>query len=1047
MSSESFAWLHLTDFHFGLKGQKFLWPNLRQPFLDDLAQVHERTGPWQAVLFTGDFVQQGKSEEFREMQKEVLDRLWAKLDELGSGAAVLLAVPGNHDLYRPDSTGDNPAVDVLLEKDGFNRVASKFWDNPAGAYRRVINDSLAAYSEWWKDAPQRPTAHITTGIIPGDFACTLECGGRRIGIVGLNTTFLQLQGGDYQGKLVWDARQLHAVCGAAVDDWLNQHHVCVLLTHQGPDWLTPQARKHGENEIAPAGRFASHLFGHMHETCLNYIRKIGAGNAVRLCQGCSVFGMEMFGEPPKLVRSHGYSAGRIEFTKSSAILRLWPRIATNKTGPWRFIPDHENAELKDDEGTPPDTITVRPVTTAIAVSTKAKKHAPAKLRPSGTTSATALLIPHSTLPSRRPFFGRDKELGIIAKVLQPEHVGWGVVLDGPGGIGKTALAVEAAHLAPAEHYPLKLFITAKGRRLDPDGEHALQDHRVDDFNALLSEIGLALGREDVPKATAGQRPDLVRHALAVHRALLVVDNLESFTPTERRRLYDLLEALPRTCRALVTSRRREDTSARTLRLDKLDAEAANQLLDSLGEKSSSIAQLTPEERRRLYAETGGNPLLLTWTAGQLGRTKGRCRTVQDAVSRLQEAHRLQTVNEKNGPLEFIFGDLLDTFTEDETAVLAALAHFTEPARVSWLLPLTRLSETAALTALDDLRDRALLVEDDTTGTWLLPPLAARFLRQRCPEAVGAAAQRLEEKAYALAVQYGDVHSAPFTELEAAWPTLQAALPLLIAGDNARLQDVCSALISFLKFSGRWDDLLSLNQEAEAKALASNDYYSAVWRTYHAGDIHFLRGETDPVFASADRCLAYLQQSGVGVRERSIAIQLRGLGHLLRKEYAPAIAAHQASLELARSLDPENADVVSFLGILAVAKRQSGDLDGAEADLREALRINHKVENPEAVAAYTGHLAEIFLEREDWPAAELQAVEALELDKGIGRQELLARDHRRLAEAMIHQERAREALPHAQQAVSIFNRLRSRELTEAKATLAACEAACSSFQPG
>ena len=231
MPPNSFSWLHLTDFHFGLDGQKFLWPTLRQAFLDDLEELHQQTGPWQAVLFTGDLVQQGTSAEFQEMQQDVLDRLWEKLAELGSGDAVLLAVPGNHDLYRPNPKEDNPAIDALLDRDGFSRIAAKFWDNPAGAYRRVINDAFAPYSEWWQAAPHRPK-DITTGLLPGDFACTLKCGDQNIGIVGLNTAFLQLQGGDYQGKLIWDTRQLHAVCGGAVDDWVNRHTVCLLLTHQ-----------------------------------------------------------------------------------------------------------------------------------------------------------------------------------------------------------------------------------------------------------------------------------------------------------------------------------------------------------------------------------------------------------------------------------------------------------------------------------------------------------------------------------------------------------------------------------------------------------------------------------------------------------------------------------------------------------------------------------------------------------------------------------------------------------------------------------------------
>lgn len=137
------------------------------------------------MLFTGDLVQSGETAQFEKMQAEVLDPLWEKLGELGSGDAVLLAVPGNHDLYRPNPLEDNPAVDVLLEKGGFQRIEAKFWDQPAGGYRRVINDAFAAYSQWWDKAPHRPST-VKAGALPGDFSVTLECGGRRLrGAAGL----------------------------------------------------------------------------------------------------------------------------------------------------------------------------------------------------------------------------------------------------------------------------------------------------------------------------------------------------------------------------------------------------------------------------------------------------------------------------------------------------------------------------------------------------------------------------------------------------------------------------------------------------------------------------------------------------------------------------------------------------------------------------------------------------------------------------------------------------------------------------------------------
>jgi 3',5'-cyclic AMP phosphodiesterase CpdA len=167
MSTDSFSWLHLTDFHYGLIGQDCLWPNLREPFLESLTALHERCGPWQAVLFTGDLVQSGESAQFTRMQAEVLDPLWQKLTELGSGDAVFLSVPGNHDLYRPRPElpdFDDPAMETLLRRDGFNSIEAKFWQQPSGTYRRAINNAFAAYTEWWEKAPRRP-AGLSGGAV------------------------------------------------------------------------------------------------------------------------------------------------------------------------------------------------------------------------------------------------------------------------------------------------------------------------------------------------------------------------------------------------------------------------------------------------------------------------------------------------------------------------------------------------------------------------------------------------------------------------------------------------------------------------------------------------------------------------------------------------------------------------------------------------------------------------------------------------------------------------------------------------------------------
>jgi tetratricopeptide (TPR) repeat protein len=658
---------------------------------------------------------------------------------------------------------------------------------------------------------------------------------------------------------------------------------------------------------------------------------------------------------------------------------------------------------------------------------KDKDHYTKPIAASGAAPRTS--IPHN-LPSLQPFFGRENELKKIADALDPESRKWGALIDGPGGMGKTSLAVRAAYDASEEDFAKIVFVSLKSRELDDDGVRDLSGFLISGLAELLNEFARELGRDEIVKAPEAERPRLLLDALRGTRTLLVLDNLESLLKAERDTVFTFVKKLPVGCKAILTSRVRIGSGAEEVILQKLGEEAALATLARLAESNPALARTSEAERRTLYRATAGNPLLLRWTAGQIGR--GSCLTLDDAIAHLRSCPK------GNDPLAFIFGDLVGDFTEAETRILCALTYFTLPAKVEHIATVAGRDEAETEHALKSLVNRSLVVPSEELKSFTLVPLVADFLRVKKPDVLRETGDLLEKHAYALVVENGYEKYDRFPVLDAAWPIVAASLPRFLAGENGRLQTVCDATDSLLGFTGRWDEWLALSRDAERCAAAAGDFKSAGWRAYFPGWVHYLRGQSADVLAWADRAEAHWRQAQAGARERAFAIRLRGLGHKLAKDLPAAIAACREAVELLRSLGRETQDVAIGLNVLATIEAADRQVDAAERDYREALRIARAVNYHQGVATSTGNLAALALDRNDLPGAEALAREALALAEKFGRQELIAHDCYRLAKALVRQGRKTEALPHARRAVGIFQKLGSPELANARATLAKCE---------
>ncbi|MBF9069378.1 helix-turn-helix domain-containing protein [Streptacidiphilus fuscans] len=223
--------------------------------------------------------------------------------------------------------------------------------------------------------------------------------------------------------------------------------------------------------------------------------------------------------------------------------------------------------------------------------------------------------------------GRDDELRRIVDLLVDGDDVPGMVstvaVTGSGGLGKTALAVQAAHLA-APHFPDgQLYVDLRGA--DPTPGDAAEV-----LGAWLLDLGESAAELPAdPQARAAR----FRTVVAGRRMLLVLDNAADAAQVR--------PLIPGTsgCAVLVTSRSRLGglLGARHLALTTLDDDAARQLLGAVVGRERTDAE--PEAVDRLLSCCAGLPLALRIAGARLaGRAAWTAAVLAERLS--DERHRL-----------------------------------------------------------------------------------------------------------------------------------------------------------------------------------------------------------------------------------------------------------------------------------------------------------------------------------------------------------------------------------------------------------------------
>src|SRR5262245_6814946 len=296
--------------------------------------------------------------------------------------------------------------------------------------------------------------------------------------------------------------------------------------------------------------------------------------------------------------------------------------------------------------------------------------------PPDAPAAETKLPTHNDLPKPPRLFGRRVEM--LAAAIEEDRI---VVVQGPRGVGKTALALGAMNaFLTRESFGALAWITASLRK-----EHLTLSDVLDAISDALDYPFRAL--MNTTEKEAKIRSELEK---AGTRCLLLLDNYEAVSDPRIQEFLFGPAGLPEQLSVLLTvsgalsvpvDRPIDQPRIRTVRLDELAREDAaamfRQLLDDRG-----LQQVSDTAAGELQDVVGGNPLAIHWVVGQM-------------VLGVQLAWLLERLRSGEADvLHNVFSSSWERVGESERAVLATMTIFMRPALEESLHAASGLDEIA-----------------------------------------------------------------------------------------------------------------------------------------------------------------------------------------------------------------------------------------------------------------------------------------------------------------------------------------------------------------
>lgn len=578
---------------------------------------------------------------------------------------------------------------------------------------------------------------------------------------------------------------------------------------------------------------------------------------------------------------------------------------------------------------------------------------------------------------------------------------------GAGGVGKTALAAEAARSLVHNYQQRVVWISADGR---------------DEFSlaSLLDELSNQLGHSELRTLALEEKKRTVNELVVSSPTLVVLDNFETLNPIEQSLCLDWLTHISPSS-VLITTRAKIDRPAvRNIPIKSMLPPEANEFLDRLLRQAQHRRTFEGINREQLIETAEANPLILQWVFGQIDLAQDWREVLKELAE--GEGEAADRVFDRSFSLPLL--------NNGGRAALLALSLFVPSASRSALADVAGLSgeknkkkfkeatkHLAALWLLRTTEDGTRLTVEGLTRDLAKTRLGSD---QRSLAIRG----RFVARFTTFAENNSKGTASDLNALETERENLLAAIDVAHATQD--WQSAISIFIdirSFLFIRGYWDDRLSRGEKLRdialklkdkhalniasdsiASVLAARGEYAKAEQIYHEvldaftelrsepnisttlfnfGRLAFYRGDLDQAKEFYNQSLEIDRRLGI---EGGVARTLDSLGSVAHTEgeSAEARRLYGASLEIKKKLGDQRSIAIS-LHNRGVLDEDEGKIDQARQQYLESLEIEKKLRNQSGIANSLNVLGALAKEQGLLEEALRLLNQALEIEQKLGDQ--------------------------------------------------------------